>query len=1127
MNGTTPPRRPRAAVWLDEVTTGGPAGPAPVHDARRIPDGTVLHYDVCIVGTGAAGATTALALAGRGLRVGVLEGGGVVPDFVTTGFTEVESTGDHVDRASRERWLGGTTNAWTGGKTTLDPIDLQVRPWVPQSGWPLDADRLRACYRRAAALLDRPDPAVYEQPAAAPDDGFRFDGDDLRTLVFHEDAHPLRFGTLLRDRLRPGDGVDIVTLANVTEVVLDPGGERVAGVEAATLGGRRLSVRAPLVVLACGAIENARLLLASRSRHPAGLGNGHDVVGRYYQDHPKGFTGVVEVDAGARRLPASGYWATRPDRAGRFRWGVGLTAAAQEREGALNSYVRLEPVVLDTVPQGVAVLRSAARGRFRGLDPHALADLPASAPSLARLARFRARNEGPIDLVRVRSFLEQEPRRDSRVRLSARRDPLGLPLAAVDWHLSELDRHSVRAVHAALAVAVRGHGLGELHTDLDEGSEVWSTLGDASHHAGTTRMGTDPRTSVTGPDGQVHGVPGLFMAGPSLFPTSGYANPVFTIAALSLHVADRVAALAAPRPAATGSPLAASDPAAAGSPLAGSGPAATDAPVGSGPAPPGAPLARRPRPTTVGVAEAKRWLSARRRARRLAPPASRATALVWPGPGEADLVPVEVPEPGHGELSVLVEASAVSVGTERARWLRQPGAKVGYPHHPGYSLAGVVRSVGPGVHDIEPGARVAVWGAPHQSLVTVHRVQAHVIDPGIGYAEASLITLGAIAELGVARAAVPGRSVAVIGAGAIGLLAQRIAAAEGAAACTVVAASTAKDAVVRGDPSARLCPPAGVDDLAAEVVIEATGAADGIELALRAAAPGGTVVLLGTTRAETVSFPLDLVHAKRLRVVGAHAGLLDVAGGIAGLDRRGAAQRFLDRQAAGEVRVDDLLTARVDPAGGAAFYDLLAGDRRQVVPVLEWWRLAPEVRARPGGLPLPNPFRRGLASGGPATLGEAVRPAHRGTTDLGGPDDAAGAEAAVASAVVEHPPAPARAATDPVAGGQGEPVGLGLAAVVEAGRTVRVTGGGEQGDQVRKAVADRGILATEGPVDVVVDLDPTAASVAAALADLGPAGVLVVGGRVGPVELDVQTLVHRRGTTIAAIEPSAPGWQDG
>ena len=162
MGGTAQPRPPgRTGTGWRALTDGEwPAGPLPVHDARRFPDGAVLDYDVCIVGTGAAGTTAALALAGRGLRIAVLEGGGTAPDAVSTEFTAVESTEREVEQASRERWLGGTTNAWTGGKTTLDAIDLAARPWVPDSGWPLDPAELRRGYERAAVLLDRPAPAA-------------------------------------------------------------------------------------------------------------------------------------------------------------------------------------------------------------------------------------------------------------------------------------------------------------------------------------------------------------------------------------------------------------------------------------------------------------------------------------------------------------------------------------------------------------------------------------------------------------------------------------------------------------------------------------------------------------------------------------------------------------------------------------------------------------------------------------------------------------------------------------------------------------------------------------------------------------------------------------------------------
>ena len=1031
----------------------------PIHDARRIPSGAVLEYDVCIVGTGAAGTSAALELAGRGLRMAILESGGLSPDEATTELLALECTDALVPTDSRERWLGGTTNAWTGGKTTLDDIDLARRPWVPHSGWPMDAAQLRRCYSRAAELLGRPGPELYDASPASADDGLVFDTADLRTIVFHEDAEPLRFGELLRQRLGPADGVDLFTLSNVTDLRLDEAGTQVAGVDIATLTGRRFQLNAGVVLLACGAIENARLLLASRARRPAGLGNQHDLVGRYFQDHPKGFTGVIAVEPSASRLPASHYWAGRRAERGYIRWGVGLSASAQERAEVLNSYVRLEPVVLDTLPPGIAALRSARRLRLRNLDPRRFASVASERTELARLARFRLRNEGPIDAIQVRSFLEQEPRLENRVRLSEHRDRFGAPLAAVDWSVSDLDRRSVRVLHEMLAVEVRNQGIGELHAELDDGAEAWTSMIDASHHAGTTRMGADPRTSVTDPCGQVHDVGGLFVAGASLFPTSGYANPVFTIAATALHVADHMAAHLDPVPVA----------------------------VSTGPAD--------LRPTAAGKDEVKRWLKTRLRLRRPLPDASRGLAVAWSAPGVAELVPVEVNGPVHGDVAVLVEASAVSPGTERARWLRLPGASVRFPHRPGYSLSGIVTHCGPGVHDLEPGARVAVWGAPHQSLVTVSRADVQPIAGDADLGEAALVTLGSIAALGVARSGgVTGRSVAVIGAGPIGLLAQRLAAAAGAASSSVVAASTAKDAVARGDGTIRLCPPAEVDGIGAEVVIEATGTGDGLELALRAARPCATVVLLGTTRGERVIFALDLVQERGLRVVGAHGGLLDTTAGIDGIDRRSAAELFLQRWQAGEIAVGDLITHRIDPRDVAGLYEHLATDRTVVVPLLEWWRLPDELRVRNGPQVLPNPARRGFGAG----WGAMPWPAPSGPP------------------AVDHPDPPARA-TLLRSQWSDERRAEAVSATVDGlgpDRRVRVTGHGPLAERVRGLLDGHSTASDDDAAAVVVETAPTAASVQQALGSLGPAGTLVVAGPAGPVELDVQTLIHQRGTTL-------------
>ena len=145
---------------------------------------------------------------------------------------------------------------------------------------------------------------------------------------------------------------------------------------------------------------------------------------------------------------------------------------------------------------------------------------------------------------------EQAPNPDSRVKLNRHKDAIGMPRAVLDWRLSALDVDSVAGLVGALDRESRRLGLGvvEPATWLADGEKRWVTdelisahpIG-GFHHMGTTRMANDPRRGVTDGWGRVHGLPNLHIAGSSLFPTAGWANPTLTILALSLRTADRIA----------------------------------------------------------------------------------------------------------------------------------------------------------------------------------------------------------------------------------------------------------------------------------------------------------------------------------------------------------------------------------------------------------------------------------------------------------------------------------------------------------------------------------------------------------------------------------------------------------
>jgi len=508
----------------------------PLYDARAMTGAVDSEYDVCIVGTGAAGVTVASQMRRSGYRICVLEGGGLKPDPVSDSALELEWSGLPVDEHSRERYFGGTTNTWWGKLAMLDEVDLAERSWVPLSGWPITSSELLPYYERASEVFGIGDlralsPSRFETKRRGVFDGA------LATKSFFWTRTPLNFASVYRRALAGADNVDTWLHANVAEILLDEDGTRVRGVEVLTPAGRRV-VRARTIVLACGGIENARLLLASNGRHPRGVGNAYDQVGRYYMDHPKGDAGSVANPPRGAALPTPAYWSGKRAGPVRVLLGVGLAPAAQREHGALNSYVLLHPVYPAAVTRAA---RSFVRRKARALaDPRLVGSLIAAAPDLARYVFFKRYGMGSVPSIQISNFMEQPPMATNRVTLSGRRDALGRPLAAVHWEIGEAEKRTMRALHRVLADEFRRRGDADLTSPLLTEDDDWLIKQDSSHHMGTTRMGVSPRKSVVDRHGAVHGVAGLYLAGSSVFPTSGSANPTMTIVALAARLADHL-----------------------------------------------------------------------------------------------------------------------------------------------------------------------------------------------------------------------------------------------------------------------------------------------------------------------------------------------------------------------------------------------------------------------------------------------------------------------------------------------------------------------------------------------------------------------------------------------------------
>lgn len=529
---------------------------------RRLRDyapGAEIAADVAIVGAGAAGITLARALMGRGLAVCLVESGDADYDPQVQDLATGETAGQpyYELRESRLRFFGGTTAIWGGRCLAMDPIDFRARPWVPLSGWPVSEADLAPWMARAGqglGLSFRQFDARLGQEVALP--RFPLDGQGLDTVFWQFDHAFWRFGLPNCRDLAEAPDVRILLGATLVDIRTDSGARHVEELTLAGLDGRRLRLKARHTVLAAGGIENARLLLAARGAMPMGLGNAHDQVGRHFMEHPRALVGLVHGREGLRLWAA--YRAFHA-RGAKLTPGLRLADAEQEARGVLNAAVTMKY----RPPAGRSLLgRIYDSARYHGAPNRFMRRVwslkilvDRTLVQRAELALRRAQIAAGSGAFQVMVRAEQAPDPESRVTLASATDALGLPQARLDWRLGAQETETARAMADAFARALAGAGIGgfERAAWLDAPGAGWPTDPTISghalggyHHMGTTRMGTDPKTSVTDADCRVHGVENLWLAGSSVFPTAGWSNPTLTILALALRLADTLATRAAP-----------------------------------------------------------------------------------------------------------------------------------------------------------------------------------------------------------------------------------------------------------------------------------------------------------------------------------------------------------------------------------------------------------------------------------------------------------------------------------------------------------------------------------------------------------------------------------------------------
>jgi choline dehydrogenase-like flavoprotein len=414
----------------------------------------------------------------------------------------------------------------------MDPLDFEKRDWIPHSGWPIKKTDLEPYYAKAQPILDlgpyEYDPAYWQQQDPT-----------LKSLLPANPAvcdkvwqfsPPTRLGKKYAEDVKSSKNIHLYTYSNLVDITAN---EQVSAIKTLTvtnLTGKRHTVKAKHFVLACSTIQNARILLSNNKQAPHGLGNDHDLVGRFFMEH-------MQMKSAWLYLPTPDPMKLYSIEPGitKMRCELAITPQAQAKHKILSGTASLSPF-------GIAKNSKSSIETWNNDDPRKSLENFRTVNGAARKKATLAPNGSNVYMLSTR--IEQAPNPDSRITLDSEKDPLGMPRSILHWQLTPFEKRSVRKLYELIGQQVGAAGVARLqlmeHLE-DPNDNSWPDFTSGGwHHMGTTRMSDDPRTGVVDADCKMHGIANLFIAGASCFVTAAAPNPTLTIVALSLRLSDHL-----------------------------------------------------------------------------------------------------------------------------------------------------------------------------------------------------------------------------------------------------------------------------------------------------------------------------------------------------------------------------------------------------------------------------------------------------------------------------------------------------------------------------------------------------------------------------------------------------------
>ncbi len=480
-------------------------------------------YDICVVGSGPAGISVIKKLLKSNYKIALLESGGIHPEDDYQALNEGKNSGpsflslDH----SRMRSFGGGGLLWAGWCAPFESNEFEKKPFLHLSGWPISLKDIENYYKEAAKMLGISYEKFYDKKLigeTAQEKNFKEffrDKSLLKASVFQASSPVNRnLAEKYRIELENSNNTDVIFHSTVTNINLSNNGKDVDNVSISDLSGNNANIKAKIFVLACGALENPRILLSSNKYYKNGIGNSQGLVGSCFMSHP-GINNVGEI-----HKISSGKCYDGPKK--NIDYKVTFEISPKER---LKHKILRHTLSVENFSQSIKSKLFDKSNFFLNIKK-----------TFCKITgkQYFSNNWN------LNVGLEQPPNLSNYLKLDNKIDQLGVPKINMHWNkISNIERDTViKSVNImAKELGMLNTGRIKLKEDLLSG-KAFNIDDPINHHIGTTRMSDSPKTGVVDKNCKVFDLSNLYIAGSSVFATSSIVNPTYTIVALSLRLGE-------------------------------------------------------------------------------------------------------------------------------------------------------------------------------------------------------------------------------------------------------------------------------------------------------------------------------------------------------------------------------------------------------------------------------------------------------------------------------------------------------------------------------------------------------------------------------------------------------------